>query len=146
LGYTTPIEGIMTNRIEQGGCLCGAVRYRFSGEAKVNDICHCRSCRLSAGAPLVAWTVVRAADFAFVAGEPATFASSPGVTRTFCGICGTSLTYRDESRPDSVDLTTATLDAPERFVPTFEIWTEEKIPWVTTNPALRQYRRSSKSE
>jgi len=135
----------MTNRIEEGGCLCGAVRYRVSGEAKVNDVCHCRSCRLAAGAPLVAWTVVRAADFAFAAGEPVSYPSSPGVTRTFCGVCGTTLTYRDQSRPDSVDITTATLDAPERFVPTFEIWIEHKIPWMPVNPALRQYPRSSKA-
>ena len=136
----------MTPRIEEGGCLCGAVRYRISGEAKVNDVCHCRSCRLAAGAPSVAWTVVRAADFAFVNGEPASYASSPGVIRTFCRVCGTSLTYRNASRPDSVDITTATFDSPERFAPTFEIWMEHKLPWVASNPDLRHYRRSSKAE
>jgi hypothetical protein len=140
------MEKNMAIRIDEGGCLCGAIRYRISGEAKVNDVCHCRSCRLAAGAPSVAWTVVRASDFAFVAGEPASYTSSPGVVRTFCGICGTSLTYRDDSRPDSVDITTATLDSPERFVPTFEIWMEHKIPWAPSNAALRRYPRSSKAE
>jgi len=134
-----------TTQLEQGGCLCGAVRYRISGAPKVNDVCHCRSCRLAAGAPSVAWTVVRAADFAFVAGEPTRHASSPGVVRTFCGVCGTSLTYRDDSRPDSVDITTATLDSPERFAPSFEIWMDHKIAWAPSNAGLRRYPRSSKT-
>ena len=44
----------------EGGCLCGAIRYRVSGEPLARSLCHCRSCRLGAGAPSVAereiWT------------------------------------------------------------------------------------------
>ena len=39
----------------EGGCLCGAVRYRISAEPHHAGYCHCRMCQRSAGAPVVAW-------------------------------------------------------------------------------------------
>jgi hypothetical protein len=136
----------MTDSAIEGGCLCGAVRYRVTGQATARALCHCRSCRLASGAPSVAWAVFEATDFAFVSGQPARFRSSSGVVRTFCGRCGTPLTYQAESRPTSIDVTTATLDAADRFAPTMEIWTEDRLPWERLNEALPQYAKSSVGE
>src|SRR5262245_7186057 len=94
----------------EGGCLCGAVRYRATGDSIARSLCHCRTCRLASGAPSLAWVIFRARDFAFIAGQPARFESSPGVIRTFCGRCGTSLTYQRTAETDTIDVTTATLD------------------------------------
>ena len=44
---------------------------------------------------------------------------------------------------DTIDVTTATLDRPEQFPPTREIWIEHKVPWATLNPDLRHYPRTS---
>src|SRR5438128_2248957 len=96
----------------RGGCLCGAVRYRAEGPPRALSLCHCESCRRAAGGGPVAWTVLNAAGFSWQ-GEPARFASSPGVERTFCARCGTALGYASEDRPDAIDITTVTLDHPE---------------------------------
>jgi len=128
----------------RGGCLCGDVRYRITGEPLATTLCHCRSCRLASGAPAVAWVVVRRADFVIERGDPIAFRSSPAVERTFCGRCGTSLTYRRDDSPASIDLHTATLDAAAAFPPTREIWLEEKLPWMVSNQALAQFPRSSR--
>jgi hypothetical protein len=133
----------MSQQAIEGGCLCGAVRYRIVGTDTARSLCHCRSCRLASGAPSVAWVVFRAADFAFVQGQPSRFRSSAPVTRTFCGQCGTPLTYQSESRPDAVDVTTVSLDAADAFAPTKEIWVEDRLSWERVNEALPQYRRSS---
>jgi hypothetical protein len=37
----------------------------------------------------------------------------------------------------------ATLDRPEEFPPTREIWIEHKVPWETLNPSLRHYPKGS---
>lgn len=133
----------MSQRAIEGGCLCGTVRYRVIGADTARTLCHCRSCRLASGAPSVAWVVFRAADLAFVKGQPARFHSSPSVTRTFCGQCGTPLTYQSESRPHTVDVTTVSLDAADDFAPTKEIWVEERLSWERVNEALPQFRGSS---
>ena len=36
----------------EGGCYCGAVRYKAEGDALFKDQCHCRECQYgSGGAP-----------------------------------------------------------------------------------------------
>lgn len=78
-----------------------------------------------------------------VSGSPRSFRSSPHVVRTFCGTCGTPLTYQRDDSPDTIDVTTATLDHPDRYPPAREIWIDHRIPWETLNPALRHYPKTS---
>ena len=128
----------------EGGCLCHAVRYRASGQSVARSLCHCRTCRLACGAPSVAWVVWRSNDFAWLAGSPTLFTSSPGVERTFCNQCGTPLTYQRTTERGTIDVTTVTLDAADEFAPTMEIWTEHKLRWECVNSALPQHPRSSR--
>jgi hypothetical protein len=132
------------NTSTEGGCLCGRVRYRSTGESAATSLCHCRSCRRASGAPSVAWVVFRSADFAFLGDAPARFASSPGVERTFCRNCGTPLTYQRTDEPETIDVTTATLDTPEAFAPTREIWLEDRLSWERLNETLPHYARTSR--
>lgn len=129
--------------LHQGRCLCGAVRYRITREPLARTRCHCRSCRLAAGAPSLAWTVVPVEGLHHDGVAPVEFESSPGVFRGFCGQCGTSLSWRTAAKPDTVDITTATLDDPTPLAPTKEIWIEHKLSWDLTDPALPHYARSS---
>ncbi|MBS0448319.1 MAG: GFA family protein [Proteobacteria bacterium] len=124
------------NTIE-GGCLCGAVRYAIGAPPQTSLICHCRTCRRASAAPSVAWITVDRAQFAFTAGTPASFSSSPPVTRTFCAQCGSPLTYITDKYPESIDVTTVSLDEPERYAPTREVWLEYKLAWEPTDPHLR---------
>jgi hypothetical protein len=134
----------MPSRVIEGGCLCSAVRYRVTGTPIVTSLCHCRTCRLAAGAPSVAWVIFSSSDFMFSTGQPARFRSSPGVVRTFCSRCGTSLTYQRDAEPDTVDVTTASLDSPDEFAPTREIWIAHKLAWERLNDTLPQYPESSR--
>jgi len=130
---------------QEGGCLCGAIRYRVTGNAVAKTLCHCRSCRMACGAPSLAWAIFRCEQVMWLLGAPQEYRSSPPALRGFCGHCGTSLTYRTERRPEHIDLTAATFDHPEFFAPDCEIWTEEKLPWETLNPALPRFARSSRA-
>jgi hypothetical protein len=127
--------------VYEGGCLCGAVRYRALGPAGSPTLCHCRSCRRASGAPAVAWVTFPSPGFAFVRGEPARYRSSPPVVRSFCGACGTPLTYEHADEPDGVDVTTASLDAPEAAPPADHTWTRERIAWLRLGDGLPEYPR-----
>jgi hypothetical protein len=128
----------------EGGCSCGAIRYRSTAQPTGRTLCHCESCRRASGAPAVAWAIFPTHAFAIVAGTPHEHRSSEYVTRSFCETCGTPLVYRSDRRPDVVDVPTATLDDPDAFAPEREIWTGERIAWSVVNPALPQFVRSSK--
>ena len=120
----------------QGGCICGAVRYEAGGAPTNTMICHCRTCRRVAAAPVVAWVTYPRESFRFVKGEPASFHSTAPVTRTFCRDCGTPLTYRHADSPETVDVTTCSLDAPESFPPTHHSWLDHDLPWVRFGDGL----------
>ena len=71
-------ERLMDERSLEGGCQCGAVRYRVSGEPVMAALCHCTMCRRANAAPAVAWAMFQESQVAFLKDRPATYASSPG--------------------------------------------------------------------
>lgn len=123
-------------QVIEGGCFCGAVRYRAHGVPNNTMVCHCRTCRRVAGSPVVAWVTFPVEQFAFIAGEPAEFSSSAPVRRTFCGTCGTPLTYRHADAPAAVDVTTCSLDEPGAFPPTHHSWLSDNVAWVRFGDGL----------
>lgn len=127
--------------VHVGGCICGAVRYAATGEARFLCYCHCNSCRQACGAPAVAWGTFPAANFRFTQGHPREARTSPGVTRSHCERCGSSLTYQNAERPGEIDVTLATFDAAGRFRPTVHIWVEDKLPWAEIGDGLPQFPR-----
>ena len=122
-----------------GGCFCGAVRYRVTGDASNAFFCHCESCRRAAAAPYVAWIRITEHDFEVTQGVLAEHHSSPGVIRGFCARCGTGITYQQAQHRPVMDFLLATLDAPERVTPAYHIRTAEKVAWIELNDALPKY-------
>jgi hypothetical protein len=113
-----------------GGCYCGEVQFRANGPVLFQANCHCANCRRAAGAQSVAWITVKRDQFSWARGEPKLFRTDTGATRTFCGQCGTSLTYENDARPNEIDITTGSLDDPEHFPPNRDVFPEEKLSWV----------------
>ncbi len=113
-----------------GRCYCGDVRFSATSQPFNLANCHCENCRRAIGAQAVAWITVKRSDFRFDQGTPSGYRTETGAWRTFCSRCGTSLTYEHPDRPDEVDITTASLDDPENFPPTKDVFPEEKLSWV----------------
>lgn len=113
-----------------GGCLCGAVRYRIEGEPLSAGYCYCRMCQRAAGAPVVAWVAFPRDGFRFVKGEPHAVRASARAVRRFCGDCGSALTFEYSAGTGTIDVTMASLDDPGSTEPLYEIWTSSKPPWL----------------
>jgi hypothetical protein len=124
-----------------GGCLCGAVRYRVTAPPVDSGYCHCRMCQKSSGAPLQASAEFPATAFAFTRGEPKAYRSSPGAVRHFCPDCGSQLTFRPAVDPHYVSVNLPTLDRPEALQPRMHIWYQSRIPWYETADDLPRYDR-----
>ena len=126
----------------EGGCLCGFVRYRAQGIPFHETSCHCSICRRTSGAPFVAWFSVPSADFAFTAGQPTRLRSSDHGTRSFCPRCGTPLTFESSRAPGELDVTTCSLDEPERVPPRDHTWTGAQLRWVEIADSRPRYREA----
>ena len=124
-----------------GGCFCGRVRYEAGGAPYNSTACHCTICRRTSGAPLVAWFSVPRSQFR-VAGEPRSFRSSAKATRSFCPECGTALTFELDAAADEIDVTTASLDDPNRVPPADHTYAESRLDWVKLADGLPQFRHA----
>jgi hypothetical protein len=113
---------------ETGGCQCGAVRFRVTGELGRPSVCHCRMCQKAFGAPYGALVSVRIDDLVWTRGERRRFASSNKVERGFCGDCGTPLTF--EWSPKFIDLAIAAFDDPAPIRPVVQMARGAAVPWA----------------
>ena len=100
----------------RGGCLCGAIRYEGIGEPYNVTHYHCEDCRKSAGASFVTWASFRRDNFQFTKGKPREIAWA-GRLRSFCGMCGSALTFMSQADADEIDVTVATFDQPKIVAP-----------------------------
>lgn len=132
--------------IHEGGCLCGAVRFRARGPSLEVNHCHCRMCQRATGQPSVAWAAFTADAIELLSGgELRRYASSSWASRGFCAVCGSPLTfhYVEDGRP-MVDVTVASFDDPAAFAPTKHLWSESAVPWLAgMDTHLPRFARSS---
>jgi hypothetical protein len=129
-----------------GGCLCGAVRYRLTERPYNSGLCHCETCRRTASAPVLPYAGIAKTAFAITQGEPVAYRSSARVIRSFCGTCGSPLTYDNLDKPEVIDIMTCTLDEPEAFPPTEHVWMSEKLAWEHVADGLPAYAKGEREE
>ena len=125
----------------EGGCLCGALRYRLKKPPTGINDCHCSDCRRSSGAPFVTWGCVDRDQLSLVQGEVRKIPHAQRV-RSFAACCGTHLFFEDAPGSETVDVTIASLDDPTPFPPEITIWTEDRLPWVPLDESRPTYKRS----
>ena len=121
----------------EGGCLCGAVRFKPEGEPVNVRICHCRNCQKAMGSPFFARALFAQAALT-VEGDSARYASSEATDRVFCKTCGTRVfSWRSNGTVAGVAL--AAFDDRNAFAPTEHIWVSEKMRWLKLDDGLPQY-------
>lgn len=114
-----------------GGCLCGSLRIEASGQPLRVGMCHCMDCRKHHGALFHA-SAVFPEHAVSITGEASSYAG-----RFFCPRCGSSVFGRSG---DEVEVNLGTLDAPDQFTPTYELWTVRREAWLPPFPVSRRYR------
>ena len=134
------------DQTREGGCLCGAVRYRCVGEPLWVAHCHCKSCRRACGSVVLPWAGYPAENHEIIEGSPRSHESSKGVRRGFCGDCGTPLTYESERYPGEVHITVGSLDDPEALPPRSHVFTEEQISWLHIEDGLPRFAKTGGDE
>jgi hypothetical protein len=98
-------------RVLEGGCLCGAVRFAATGAPENVAFCHC---------------------------ETARFASSPELWRVTCPACGAPL-FGMRQDGGSMGIALAAFDDQAALTPTHHFFVESKAPWVRIDDDLPQY-------
>jgi hypothetical protein len=116
----------------EGGCQCGAVRFRIDLPPKWCAHCHCSMCRRAHGAGFVTWVGLESGRFRLLSGaaELKRYQSSAQATRSFCGRCGTMLFFESARWSGEIHLTLAHLDSAEGITPQAHAYWSSRVPWV----------------
>lgn len=130
---------IGTGEVVEGGCLCGAVRYRLTGPAAFVSQCCCRDCQKATGTGHTTIVGIHRGQLA-LEGEPATYTNrgetGGAVTRHFCGTCAGRLFTSGDLPGEMVMVQAGSLDEPGRVAPESVIYHKDAAAWDRFDPAL----------
>ena len=117
----------------EGGCSCGAVRYRLTSEPMFVHCCHCLNCQRQTGSAFVINLLIEA-DRVEVRGEPRPVDAprdDGSAQRIFrCPSCQVAV-FSEYGFPEVRFVRAGTLDEPSAVTPDVHIFTRSKLPWVT---------------
>ncbi len=130
----------------EGGCLCGAIRYRILEPMRSVAHCHCAMCRRASGGTAVTWVTVAVERVAVTRGQPAVYRSSEHAERQFCPTCGAQLTFWSKKHPREIDVTLATLDHASDHPADHHVWTRSRLPWLHLDEHLAIYELPPRDE
>ncbi len=127
-------------RVHEGGCQCGAVRYRLRREALVVYACHCRECQKQS-ASAFGLSVPFSREELEIVGELASWRrptdSGSFTTCWYCPACGVRVYHVSDRNPDGGTIKGGTLDDTSMLKPRFHIWTSRKQPWLDLGDAVQ---------
>ncbi|MBD0328968.1 MAG: GFA family protein [Thermoleophilia bacterium] len=131
--------------LREGGCACGAVRYRLRSEPLFVHCCHCLNCQRQTGSAFVINLLIEADRVELLTGEPHGVAVPRAGNREQeirrCPACQIAL-YSEYTRRDVHFVRAGTLDDPASVAPDVHIFTRSKLPWVAlpeSVPAFEVY-------
>ena len=129
----------------QGGCFCGAVRYRVEGPLRHVINCHCGECRKLNGsfgahskAPTKNLEITEDRGLRW-------FQITAQARRAFCGLCGSSLFWQFEGQPGT-GIVAGTLDDSGNLRTVAHIFVDDKAGFYEIEDDLPQYPQSSHGE
>jgi hypothetical protein len=129
----------------EGGCACGAVRYRLASEPMFVHCCHCLSCQRQTGSAFVINLLIEADRVELLAGEPQPVdvpRDDGSVQQIYrCPDCQVAV-FSEYGRPEVRFVRGGTLDDPASVAPDVHIFTRSKLPWVElpgSVPAVEVY-------
>ena len=129
----------------EGGCACGATRYRLTSDPLFTHCCHCLNCQRQTGSAFVINLLIETDCVELLAGAPQPVdvprddGSSQRIFR--CPTCQVAV-FSQYGRPEVRFVRGGTLDDPSRVTPDVHIFTRSKLGWVTlpdSVPAFEVY-------
>ena len=134
---------VMSTDLMEGGCGCGALRYRLSSPPMFVHCCHCRDCQRQTGTAFVLNALIEADRVELVCGEPRPIAMATDSGRPHhifrCAECQTAVWSVYGGRAQVRFVRVGTLDDPTRVAPDVHIYVRSKLPWVALPPAARAF-------
>jgi hypothetical protein len=144
-GQSSYVEEEIMSVPREGGCACGAVRYRVASDPLFTHCCHCLNCQRQTGSAFVINLLIEADRVELLAGtpQPVDVDRDDGSKQTIfrCPTCQVAV-FSHYGHPGILFVRGGTLDDPSGVAPDVHIYTRSKVPWVSlpdSVPAFEDY-------
>ena len=118
----------------EGGCACGAVRYRLTAAPMFVHCCHCHDCQRQTGSAFVLNALIESSRIELLSGELEAISMPTDSGRPHdiyrCPRCRTALWSDYGQRRVLRFVRVGTLDNPSALPPDVHIYIRSKLPWV----------------
>jgi hypothetical protein len=142
---TAVLEEEFMSISREGGCSCGAVRYRLTSDPLFTHCCHCLNCQRQTGSAFVINLLIEADRVELLRGAPQPVdvpRDNGGKQRIYrCPTCQVAL-FSEYGRPEVRFVRGGTFDQPSEVTPDVHIFTRSKLSWITlpdSVPAFEVY-------
>jgi hypothetical protein len=134
--------------VHEGGCVCGAVRYRTEGGPLRVTACHCTMCQKRTGSAFGVGAYYNAEQVHKLKGELRTYEhrsdeSHRWLRFEFCANCGTQVFWTLEALPGVRAVALGSFDDPKWLKPTRFGWYRSAHPWVNAPDDVEVIEKSS---
>lgn len=136
------------SEVHEGGCVCGAVRYRVTNAPARTTVCHCTFCQRRTGSAFGFMAYCKEQDVEFTRGklhayEHRSDESNRRLRIEFCPTCGTTVILVAELLPGLIGIAGGTFDDPSWLKIERHAWTRSAHPWVIVSPDVEQFSKGS---
>ena len=119
---------------DEGGCSCGAVRFRLAAQPMFVHCCHCRDCQRQTGSAFAINALIETDRIELLAGAPEAVSMPTDSGRPHdiyrCPHCEVAVWSDYGRRPYLRFVRVGALDDPDAITPDVHIYTRSKLPWV----------------
>ncbi len=129
-----------------GRCYCGSTTFRGAASPQTIAYCHCDDCRRATGGPVAAFAAFMDGEIAFEPNEGRQVNVNPGVVRTFCENCGSSLTGRYDYLPNQVYISIGVIDQASDLAPQMHVHEAQRLSWLHIDDDVKRSYTTARTE
>jgi hypothetical protein len=130
----------------EGGCACGAVRFKLSAPAMGVGVCHCLDCQKSSGGGPNYVALFPRDAFMLTKGEAKVYEtkgdSGADIGRAFCPGCGTPLWSIPGPGTPFYPVKLGALDDASGYMPSLHLYTDSAQPWHLMHEGLPKFPKA----
>lgn len=135
------------SQVREGGCLCGAVRFRANNDPVRASVCHCKNCQRRTGSAFGIGAYFKEADIE-IRGELKTYEYRSDETgrwlkMQFCPSCGNTVTWTAEVFAGMRALAGGAFDDPNWLQISRHGWTRSKQKWMVYPPGVEIFEKGA---
>ncbi|KAF9067332.1 Mss4-like protein [Rhodocollybia butyracea] len=140
MSATSTTSASNKDKVRNGSCLCGAIRFTIKGDPFHYTVCHCANCKKSSGSAFMMNIWFKEEFFTLLSGQDALKAYKDPVTETgkpltrhFCSNCGSNVYFRmspDLPRSDVYIIQGPMIEGNEAWGPRKHSFPAKQTKWV----------------